>query len=325
LNNNLKTNNTVVITGIGLITCLGSDKETFWNSILQGKSGVRRITQFDPSDLPCQIAGEIPDFDPSQFIPAKEARRMSRCSQIGLTAAITAMDDAALPQESPQPERVGVYFGTAIGGWDRGMEGVDALREKGLSRVNPFALPSTLANMPAFHVAKHFGAHGPNITITTACATGTQTVGEAAQAIRNGWADVIITQSPIYWFGTPWIHKKYIDEIFTTGLVQQSMIVDDGRTRQDPERQYGTGGKMDGKKYMLSLTWNAPAEAFCNEDQVMFEGKGVDDVFVATTGAYKFCGAQVLPSFSCYDVVKDPHIENDMERLKQHLSDVFSF
>ena len=124
MKNSLKTSNTVVITGIGLVTCLGSDKETFWNSILQGKSGVRRITQFDSSDLPCQIAGEIPDFDSSQFIPAKEARRMSRSSQIGLTAAINAMDDAALPQESEQPERVGVYFGTAIGGWDRGVEGV---------------------------------------------------------------------------------------------------------------------------------------------------------------------------------------------------------
>ena len=133
-----KASNTVVITGIGLVTCLGSDKETFWNSILEGKSGVRRITRFDPSDMPCQIAGEIPDFDPSQFIPTKEARRMSRCSQIGLTAAIKAMDDAALPRESPQPERVGVYFGTAIGGWDRGTEGIYVLREKGLSKVNPF-------------------------------------------------------------------------------------------------------------------------------------------------------------------------------------------
>lgn len=192
MTNNQKTNNTVVITGIGMVTCLGSDRETFWDSILQGKSGIRKITQFDSSDLPCQIAGEIPDFDPSQFMPAKEARRISRCSQIGLTAAIQAMDDAGLPHQNPEPERVGVYFGTAIGGWDRGMEGVYALREKGLSRVNPFALPATLANMPAFHVAKYYGAHGPNITISTACATGTQTVGEAAQAIRNGWADVII-------------------------------------------------------------------------------------------------------------------------------------
>lgn len=192
MTNNKNTDNTVVITGVGMVTCLGSDRETFWNSILRGKSGIRRITQFDASDLPCQIAGEIPDFDPAQFMPAKEARRISRSSQIGLTAAITAMDDANLPQESAKPERVGVYFGSAIGGWDRGMEGVYALREKGLSKVNPFVLPATLANMPAFHVAKYFGAHGPNITISTACATGTQTVGEAAQAIQNGWADVII-------------------------------------------------------------------------------------------------------------------------------------
>ena len=192
MKNEPKTNNTVVITGIGMVTCLGSDKEAFWNSILHGQSGIRRITQFDPSEMPCQIAGEVPDFDPSQYMPVKEARRMSRCSQIGLTAAIKAMDDAALPRKSAQPERVGVYFGTAIGGWDRGMEGVNTLREKGLSRVNPFVLPATLANMPGFHVAKHFGAHGPNITISTACATGSQTVGEAAQAIRNGWADIII-------------------------------------------------------------------------------------------------------------------------------------
>lgn len=192
MKNEPKTSKPVVVTGIGMVTCLGSDKEAFWNSILHGQSGIRRITQFDPSEMPCQIAGEVPDFDPSQYMPVKEARRMSRCSQIGLTAAIKAMDDAALPRKSAQPERVGVYFGTAIGGWDRGMEGVNTLREKGLSRVNPFVLPATLANMPGFHVAKHFGAHGPNITISTACATGSQTVGEAAQAIRNGWADIII-------------------------------------------------------------------------------------------------------------------------------------
>jgi beta-ketoacyl-acyl-carrier-protein synthase II len=193
LANNRNPNNRVVITGLGMITCVGSDIETFWNSLLNGRSGVRTITQFDPKDMPCKIAGEIPDFDPTVYIPAKEARRIARCSQIGLAAAMIAMDDAALPRERSQPERFGVYFGSAIGGWDRGIEGVFDLREKGLSRSNPFALPTTLANMPAFHVAKHFDARGANITVTTACATGTQVVGEAAQAIRNGWAEVIIT------------------------------------------------------------------------------------------------------------------------------------
>ena len=137
------------------------------------------------------------------------------------------------------------------------------------------------------------------------------------------WADIIITQSPVYWFGTPWIYKKYIDEVLTAGLVQQSLLVDDGRTRQDPGKQYGSGGKMQGKKYMLSLTWNAPKEAFGNKAQNLFEGKTVDEVFIANTAVYKFCGAEILPSFSCYDVMKNVDVENDLKRIKQHMDIVF--
>ena len=137
---------------------------------------------------------------------------------------------------------------------------------------------------------------------------------------KHLWADIIITQSPVYWFGAPWIHKKYIDEIFTTGLIQQNLLIDDGRTRTDPSRQYGTGGKMQGKKHMLSLTWNAPKEAFGNKDQILFAGKNVDEVFIATTSAYKFCGVEIVPSFSCHDVVKAVDVENDTKRIKQHLN-----
>ncbi len=135
-------------------------------------------------------------------------------------------------------------------------------------------------------------------------------------------ADLIITQAPIFWFGLPWIYKKYVDEVFTAGLVQQSMLVDDGRTRKDPDRQYGTGGKLQGKQYMLSLTWNAPEEAFDDEKQYLFAGKSVDDVMVASTTHYKFCGADILPAFCCYDVVKNPLVEKDIQRLKQHLSTI---
>lgn len=137
-------------------------------------------------------------------------------------------------------------------------------------------------------------------------------------------ADLIITQAPVYWFGLPWIYKKYVDEVFTVGLVQQSMLADDGRTRKDPGKQYGTGGKMQDKRYMLSLTWNAPEEAFNNSDQYLFEGKSVDDVFIGNTSNYRFCGAEILPSFSCYDVKKAPQVENDIRRLKQHL-DSYAF
>ena len=141
---------------------------------------------------------------------------------------------------------------------------------------------------------------------------------------KHLWADIIITQSPVYWFATPWIHKKYIDEVFTAGLVQQSLIVDDGRTRKDPNKQYGTGGKMQGKKYMLSLTWNAPKEVFGNKAQKLLEGKTVDEVFIANTSVYKFCGAEILPSFSCYNVLKNADVENDLKRFKQHLHSVFN-
>ena len=141
---------------------------------------------------------------------------------------------------------------------------------------------------------------------------------------KHLWADVIITQAPVYWFGAPWIYKKYIDEIFTTSLVQQSLLVDDGRTRKDPSKQYGTGGKMHGKKYMLSLTWNAPQEAFDNESQILFQGKSVDEVYVSNTAVYKFCGVEILPSFSCFDVLKNPEIEAEFEGLKAHLKTVLA-
>ncbi|VAW95585.1 Modulator of drug activity B [hydrothermal vent metagenome] len=141
---------------------------------------------------------------------------------------------------------------------------------------------------------------------------------------KHLWADIIIAQSPVYWFGLPWIYKKYVDEIFTEGLVQQSLLVDDGRSRQDPSRHYGTGGKMQGKKYMLSLTWNAPKECFNDKDQYLFAGKSVDDIFIGNTANYKFCGAEILPSFSCYNVVKEPDVKGDTERLRQHLTNVLS-
>lgn len=187
-----QTQKKVVVTGLGLVTCLGSEINIFWDKLIAGESGIGLVTQFVPDDLPCKIAGEIHDFDDQDYIEAKESRRMSRASRIGLVAALKAIDDAGLSTPLPDPERTGIYFGTAIGGWDRGYEGIETLRTRGLSRVNPFVLPATLPNMVSFHVSKVTGAAGPNTTIATACATGTQTVGEATQAIKNGWADLIV-------------------------------------------------------------------------------------------------------------------------------------
>ncbi|MBJ9705397.1 MULTISPECIES: NAD(P)H-dependent oxidoreductase [Acinetobacter] len=140
---------------------------------------------------------------------------------------------------------------------------------------------------------------------------------------KHLWADLIITQSPVYWFGSPWIYKKYVDEVFTEGLKQGTFLADDGRTRNDPSKQYGTGGKLFGKKYMLSLTWNAPQEAFDNSEQKLFDGRSVDDVFIHNTSNYKFCGVEVLPTFSFFDVFKDPQVSKDIETLKQKLIQIF--
>ncbi len=182
-----------VITGMGAITPLGSSVELFWNGLLKGASGVRKITQFDASGLPCQIAGEIPDFDPLLYIDRKEARRLPRSAQIAVASAIQAVKDAGLPGTMPNKERTAVIYGTALGGIDVMVDGIYQLRSEGLSRGNPFALPFAIPNLSTFLIAKQFQALGPNSTIVTACATGTQTIGEAAELIWSGKADVVIT------------------------------------------------------------------------------------------------------------------------------------
>lgn len=183
----------VVVTGLGVVSALGSDLEQFWQALLNGKSGVRRITHFDASGFPCQIAGEIPNFEPTDYMSAKDARRMSRASQIALAAASMAIADSGLPERLPNPERVGVSLGTAIGGLDRAFEAYLQFREQGLNRVNPFAVPSAMHNISNFHLADRFGAFGPNRTIVTACAAGTQAVGEGADLVRAGLADIVLT------------------------------------------------------------------------------------------------------------------------------------
>jgi 3-oxoacyl-[acyl-carrier-protein] synthase II len=182
----------VVITGLGVVTPVSFEIDGFWDALLSGRSGVSRITLFDPSSLPCQIAGEIPEFEPTEFIPSKQSRRISRASQMALVSAIKAAADAKLPSPIPDPERMGVYFGTAIGGFERAMEATELFHEEGYGRINPFALPSAIPNMLAFHVTQQLGALGPSCTICTACASGTQAVGEASLAIRDGRADVVL-------------------------------------------------------------------------------------------------------------------------------------
>lgn len=183
----------VVITGIGAVSPLGSSVELLWDGWINGRSGVRRITQFDATELPCQIAGEIPDFDPGKYFTKKDARRIPRSGQISVAAAVQAVKDSGLPETMPEPERSGVVFGTTIGGLDFLEDGLHTLNTKGFKRVNPFALPMGIPNLSAFLIANRFQCLGRNFTVTTACATGTQAIGEGYELIRRGDADVVIS------------------------------------------------------------------------------------------------------------------------------------
>ncbi len=187
----MKKHKRVVITGMGAMTPLGLTLEETWEGLLANRSGVGPITQFDASDLPVRIAGELKDFDPTQYIDFKEARRMSRCSQVAIAMAQMALEDAKLSLPLADEERVGVLIGCGLGGFERAIEAVDTYRNKGLKRVSPFSAPSLLVNMPSHHVSCWSGARGPISTVVSACATGTQAVGEAAEFIRRGAADVV--------------------------------------------------------------------------------------------------------------------------------------
>lgn len=183
----------VVITGLGAVTPLGVTVNKFWSGLLAGRSGIRRITQFDITNFPCQIAGELPDFNPEDHMDRKLVRRLARCAQVALAAAKEAVSDAGLPETMPEPERSGISFGTGIGGLEVMDDAMQIFRTKGMDRVNPFALPATIPNLAAFVISQTYQCLGPSSTITTACATGTQAIGEAAELIRRGSADLVIT------------------------------------------------------------------------------------------------------------------------------------
>ncbi|MEO1031310.1 MAG: NAD(P)H-dependent oxidoreductase [Bacteroidota bacterium] len=135
---------------------------------------------------------------------------------------------------------------------------------------------------------------------------------------KHQWADLIVVQMPVNWMATSWSFKKYQDYVYSFGM-DGRLCAGDGRTRQDASKQYGTGGTLTGKKYMLSLTFNAPQNAFNDNNQWFFEGKSVDDLFWPTHLNFKFFGMEALPTFVCYDVLKNPDIENDFIRFDQHI------
>ncbi len=182
----------VVVTGVGVLSPIGNDRETFWNRLIRGESGIGPVTRFDPSNFPTQIAGEVKDFDPLDYMERKEARRMDRFVQFAVAATKMALQDAALDMEKEDPNRVGVYIGSGIGGLATWEEQHKVLLNKGPRRVSPFFIPMMIANMAAGQVSIMTGAKGPTSAAISACATGTHSIGDAFKIIQRGDADVMI-------------------------------------------------------------------------------------------------------------------------------------
>ena len=184
--------NRVVITGLGAVTPIGIGKDEFWNGLLEGKNGIEKITRFDASEYGAQIAGEVKDFDPAAFIDKKEAKRMDRYAQFAVAAAKLAIEDSKMDLEKENCDRIGTYIGAGIGGIETMHSQYEKLFAKGPSRISPFFIPMMIANLATGHVAIQFGLHGPSECVVTACATGTNCIGDAFRVIQRGDADAML-------------------------------------------------------------------------------------------------------------------------------------
>ena len=185
-------NRRVVVTGMGAITPIGNSVEEFWNGIKEGKTGFGPITYFDTADYRCKLAAEVKDFDPAQYMDKKSARRMEQFCQFAVAAAGQAISDAGLTMEQEDPYMVGCSVGSGIGSLQAMEREYDRLKEKGPGRVGPMLVPLMISNMAAGNVSIQFGFKGKSINDVTACATGTNTIGEAFRSIQYGEADVMI-------------------------------------------------------------------------------------------------------------------------------------
>lgn len=182
----------VVISGVGVIAPNGLGKEAFWHAVISGKSGIGEITSFDAGPYPARIAGEVNDFEPSNYLDHKEIRRLDRFCHFAVAASGMALDDAGLSPGTFVPERTGVIVSSGIGGIITMEKQHIVLRDQGPRRLSPFVVPMMIVNMASGHVSIRYGLKGPNMCIVTACATGTNSIGEAFRMVKNGTADVML-------------------------------------------------------------------------------------------------------------------------------------
>lgn len=182
----------VVVTGVGLITPLGVGVEDSWNSIIAGRAGIRRITQFDSSNFPTQIAGEVEGFNPEDYIEPKEIKKMDRFIHFAIAAATMAINDSGLKITDGNAEKVGVIVGSGIGGLHAIEHYHSVFLEKGPRRISPFFIPMLVINLASGQISIKFGAKGPNSAVATACATGSHSIGDAYKIIQRGDAEAMI-------------------------------------------------------------------------------------------------------------------------------------
>jgi 3-oxoacyl-[acyl-carrier-protein] synthase II len=182
----------VVVTGLGCISPLGNTVEATWNAVLAGQSGIRPLTEYDPSSLPTQFAGTIQEFDVTPYLSPKDAKRLDLFMQYGIAGALQAMADAGIEKEQVDAERFGVVVGSGIGGIENIEAQHNVMLQKGPRRISPFFVPGTITNMAAGNISILVGAKGPNLCITTACAAGTHNIGMAARMIATGDADLML-------------------------------------------------------------------------------------------------------------------------------------
>jgi 3-oxoacyl-[acyl-carrier-protein] synthase II len=182
----------VVVTGLGIVSPVGIGVASAWESILAGRSGITRITRFDPSPFASHIAGEVKNFDVSKYLAVKEARRFDVFVHYGMAAAIEAIGDAGITVTEENAERIGVNIGSGIGGLPMIEQTMKTLLESGPRRISPFFIPGTIINMVAGNLSIMYGFKGPNLAITTACTTSTHCIGDSARMIAYGDADVMV-------------------------------------------------------------------------------------------------------------------------------------
>jgi len=265
----------VVVTGVGLITPLGTGTDISWNNLIAGKSGIRRISQFDAeaTGMACTIAGEVPDFEVGDYINRKDARKMDRFIQFGVAASMIALEQSGLVIDDANAERVGVAVGSGIGGLGNIEKTMRAYEAGGARKISPFFIPQTIINMASGWISMTSGAKGPNVATVTACATGTHAIGDAFEIIAAGKADAMIAG------GT----ESCICELGVGGFAASRAL---SRRNDEPER--------------ASRPWDVDRDGF-----IMGEGAGI--LVLESLETAKARGANILAEVIGYGMSGDAY------------------